>query len=347
MHKMSQSRLNSENESFTSLDSRSSTLPQHIHPAWIAGYASGVAGLLVGHPLDSIKVWIQTNSNPMRLSPSGVSFQNNGPKVACSSVHSNTLLHSPMNIIQRRYLFTADLAKSAKRQLARRAIAESSLSSTFKTTNIPQLVQTVYRGVSTPIITVGSIQAVNFALYEQFKCCTNNNITLSSFLSGAAVSTITAPLVAIKLKQQVLNISFREALYDFRKTGGLYKGFSVHFLCDSLGRSIFFTTYEYLKQRNTSSTDGNTFLSRVLNATTAGLLSSTILYPCDVVRSQIQTSSGRFNKVSETVNCLYKRNGLKAFTRGYGVMVLRSGPVAAVSMPVYDMTMDLLSGRNK
>lgn len=345
---MSQIEFNSDSNDFTSLFSDALTLPQHVHPAWIAGYASGVAGLIVGHPLDSIKVWMQTNSNLTRISPYDGSFLNNGPKVASSSLHSNTLLHSPINIVQKRYLFTVDLAKSARRQLAHRAVAESSLSSTFRATNIPKLIQTAYRGISTPIVTVGSIQAINFALYEQFKRSTNENIPLSSFLSGAAVSTITAPLVAIKLKQQVLNITFRDALSEFRKTGGLYKGFSVHFLCDSLGRSIFFTSYEYLKQRDLSRGNDNTFFSRVFNATTAGLLSSTILYPCDVVRSQMQASSGRFNQVYETVNHLYKRNGgLKAFTRGYGIMVLRSGPVAAVSMPIYDMTMELLSERRK
>ena len=82
-----------------------------------------------------------------------------------------------------------------------------------------------------------------------------------------------------------------------------------------------------------------TIYNRVSSAMIAGLISSTILYPCDVVRSKMQANS--YNHVMETITYLYKNNGgFKAFTRGYGVMVLRSGPVAAISMPVYDMTMD-------
>ncbi len=189
---------------------------QRVHPAWIAGYTSGIAGLVVGHPLDSLKVWLQTNKTVGSYDQGQImsSFRRNFQLPQQPSLHN---LQPTMNLIQKRHLFTSDFAQSAQRHFTRKAMALSSNTTPrMNHKNYSDLIRKMYRGMSTPMVTVGTIQAINFALYEEFKHLSNNNIPLSSFLSGAIVSTITAPLVAIKLKQQLLNVSWIDAVKDLR-----------------------------------------------------------------------------------------------------------------------------------
>ena len=200
---------------------------QRVHPAWIAGYTSGIAGLVVGHPLDSLKVWLQTNNKTVsmyddqgKIIISSFRKSNFQPMKPSSSSSLHNLQPTNINFIQKRHLFTSDFAKSAQRHFTHKAIALASNTNTKSSNtlmkNYSDLIRKMYRGMSTPMVTVGTIQAINFALYEKFKHLSNNNIALSSFLSGAIVSTITAPLVAIKLKQQLLNMSWTDAVKDLR-----------------------------------------------------------------------------------------------------------------------------------
>eukprot|EP00550_Attheya_septentrionalis_P001808 CAMPEP_0198283468 /NCGR_PEP_ID=MMETSP1449-20131203/3035_1 /TAXON_ID=420275 /ORGANISM="Attheya septentrionalis, Strain CCMP2084" /LENGTH=411 /DNA_ID=CAMNT_0043980057 /DNA_START=43 /DNA_END=1275 /DNA_ORIENTATION=+ len=397
------------------------------HRSLVAGHAAGTAALLVGHPLDSIKVLVQnssiltasTHSSSRSISSNATSTgtsttiqslsprrtkamkpllaRGGGPGMTAtstctSSSNTTSLLHlQNTSTIQKRYLLTADLAASAVRRSAYAAAASSSSPSTSSSSSTSigkSSLGKLYNGIGAPLITVGVVQGINFALFDMFRnarlvdpssssatsttgTCNDSltNVATASFAAGGLVSLITSPLLTLKVRQQIKGWSLREAARQtFSGAGGLrnfYTGYPIHFACDALGRCLFFTTYEALKRwrinsnkSSKSSSNQQESFSRtecVVISATAGMVSSSIVFPLDSIRSrmhghavrrrpfieQTRSSSNKYTMSGggawNTARTMWiQGGGVKAFFRGYGITVLRSGPVAAVAMPVYD-----------
>jgi hypothetical protein len=47
----------------------------------------------------------------------------------------------------------------------------------------------------------------------------------------------------------------------------------------------------------------------------------------------------------ELFRAIYTQQGIMPFYRGFGVTLLRAGPVSAAILPIYDMTLDWINGR--
>jgi len=214
------------------------------------------------------------------------------------------------------------------------------------------------------------------------------NVGISSFISGGIVSIITSPLAIIKTKQQIMSWNFKQAWKDTMKGmewkkqskttkryttiySSFFIGFTPHFICESIGRSIYLMTYESLKrlciswnhptgilqqeqQQDYSTT--TTYISltqRMICAALSGIASWSFIFPLDVLRSRIyyesisnSTSHSYHTKSTwKMIQQMYHDNGksISIFFRGYVVTILRAGPVAAVVLPVYDQTLDWLT----
>lgn len=102
-------------------------------------------------------------------------------------------------------------------------------------------IRTLYRGILPPLLTSGSIQSINFTLYEYFKSkivCLNYGSGVTMFIaassSGAMMSIITAPLGMIKIRQQTSRFSQRmpsipavvRTIYSTSGITGFYRGAS-------------------------------------------------------------------------------------------------------------------------
>lgn len=329
-----------------------------------AGYIAGSAGILVGHPLDSMKVLLQTSNSDANTI---VSPQTTGSVNASVSGARNlsSVAKVPLNVK------TTQLNPTPEHKRSLRAL---------------------YAGVSGPLLTIGMVASVNFALYDTFrrtlyrKQQSNDagpnrdylnkdslvDVAISSTAAGGIVSFATSPLMVVKTKQQVMLWSMRKAAKDtLVHQGGVrnfYSGFGAHFICDSVGRGVYFTSYEYLKRlivsRNRSSTDlslsgsisnngtDSAFLSlqeRMLCASVAGMLSWSVIFPFDVIRSRTYAQAAILpNKdacpsSSEVARDVWRKGGYRPFFKGFGITVARAGPVAATVLPIYDLTLDWLA----
>merc|ERR1719203_698342 len=143
----------------------------------------------------------------------------------------------------------------------------------------------LYAGVTGPLLTIGVIQSLNFAIYDSVRrvlykyqvqsenSCHDqpgdylhydnlSNVAMASLLSGASTSILTSPMLVVKTKQQIMVWGFRKAIRDtFHQCGmkerlhplnglrNFYTGFGVHFMCDAVGRSVYMFTYEFLKRK--------------------------------------------------------------------------------------------------
>lgn len=187
------------------------------------------------------------------------------------------------------------------------------------------------------------------------------NVVLSSAVTGSFLSIFTSPFQALKTQQQLnptwsLRHIIRQNWQKLSLMQILYVGYPAHFVCEVFGRATYLGSYEYIKRWFVACKENHTDLSlteRMICASSAGILSWSAVYPMDVVRTnmyalQARRISGSGSGTSEvqlpsstkhTINQMYKSGGIRAFFRGYSLTIIRAGPVAAVVLPVYDVSL--------
>jgi hypothetical protein len=225
------------------------------------------------------------------------------------------------------------------------------------------------------------------------------NVCTASFVAGSFVCVLTSPLVITKVKQQTSpHLPFRQALREtLTSPRTMFVGFPLHATSETLGRVVYYATYESLKRwlvqrkldrhpdhdfehprpvhplhptrmandplQSTSRGDSSssrsaigvgkqpiTLVERMGCAAASGTLCWSVIFPIDAVRSRLfaQSSEALLSGQSATVRgmarSIYEQGGYLAFFRGFSVTVLRAGPVAATVLPIYDMTLEYLSG---
>eukprot|EP00562_Extubocellulus_spinifer_P009863 CAMPEP_0178507940 /NCGR_PEP_ID=MMETSP0696-20121128/20486_1 /TAXON_ID=265572 /ORGANISM="Extubocellulus spinifer, Strain CCMP396" /LENGTH=354 /DNA_ID=CAMNT_0020137459 /DNA_START=125 /DNA_END=1186 /DNA_ORIENTATION=+ len=347
---------------------RSLQVPRSIMPAssadyapLLAGYFSGTLGLIVGHPLDSARIWIQSQST--------CSAPIASTRAACSA-SSSTPTAIRATTLPRAHLVRPDMARSAARLSVSRAI--SSVASSPSSSQAPTLsIRSLYRGIACPMVTVGCIQALGFATYDSsrktLKRCRGadsdgafidneegrlEDVALAAFASGALVSVVTAPLITIKIRQQLSGNGFWDVVRDtMNKPKGLrniYAGYSAHLGLEALGRATFFACYEGLKQEMLYyQSDDSTTLAlsqRMAAAAISGTISTSVLLPLDAIRTRINSCQVSpvhgVPTVRQATNELWQSGGARSFFRGYGAALVRAGPVASLSMPAYDLALE-------
>ena len=358
-----------------------------------AGYISGSLSLIAGYPLDSLRVWSQSgrllNQQQARMASTSTSLN-----IQCATARQG--ISCPLN---RAHLVRPDMAQSAARRIALRAASSSTTCAIpsrtlatrpiFVSASFPS-VKSLYRGIAGPLVSVGCVQAIGFATYDQTRrkirtAATSDNsssaadhhedslhdVAIAAFASGSVVSVITAPLIAIKIRQQLSGGGFwhivRDSYRQGRNGGGIrsfYTGFSAHFALESLGRAIFFTCYEGIKREmqyfdadgvdhstsgGSASTNANLSLGqRMVAAGASGIMSTSLLLPVDAIRTRVNSSQASpvgttGTTVSRAAYELWQMGGARAFFRGYWASLIRAGPVSALSLPAYDLALEWFS----
>ena len=251
----------------------------------IAGYAAGTAGIIVGHPLDSIKVLLQTNGG------GGLYSSSSRP-----SSRSATSAHPTAATTT-----TATTAVAQGKSVITRASSSTASSATVVETSAllgKRSIRALYAGITGPLLTSGLVQSCNFAMYDTVRrvlydyqlqseqhnhhhhhhlpsASGNNisrhnsdkdylyhdnliNVATASFLSGSILSIFTSPMSIVKTKQQLAVWGFKKAIIETYYTnggglGGSMRGFYIaygpHFICESVGRSFYMFVYEYTKRQ--------------------------------------------------------------------------------------------------
>jgi solute carrier family 25 carnitine/acylcarnitine transporter 20/29 len=345
-----------------------------IRNGLISGYTAGICGIVIGHPLDSLKVLLQTRAD----NPASGSGGRSGVKVNSS------------NFVISRASSTAAAA------------AVSSQPSRLPTSKLvipagKRSFTSLYAGVTGPLLTVGLIQSINFALYDSVRrvlyqrqllkelerdnhVIVGNglpddylhydnlqNVAISSFISGGATSFLTSPVTMVKTKQQIMQWSFRRAIEDTWSRGNsrlkihnFYTGFGIHFCCDAFGRSVYMFTYEFLKRslsEHQNADNDSTWASpanlsipqRMICAASAGMICWTFIYPADVIRSKLYSQSLHSQSLPTTMDGIrlahqmLREAGFRSLYHGMPISVARAGPVAAAILPVYDYMLEMIS----
>ncbi|OZJ02992.1 hypothetical protein BZG36_03134 [Bifiguratus adelaidae] len=342
-------------------------MAENVIADFAAGYVSGVAGLLVGSPLDVLKLRLQTEASERRISVTRglVDLLHEGglpalfrgvgsPIVGLAGL--NAILFASYGGIMR---YFEDQHRENNLTLAAKA-RDAGLQ---------------HHETHTPALMMPA--EVPFrATYAQYYA--------AGFGAGLASFLITTPSDLVKLRAQGFHgptqagRSLKVARHVLRTEGlrGFYRGSWVTLLRDAPSYGIYFMVYEafkdFLKADGTSS-----YLIDSAKLLTAGGMAGVIgwvsIYPLDVIKSRLQVQSVSNNAQQEKqmrhphlakapctpitpkpitngqvykgiIDCAiksYRQEGLQVFGRGLGATIIRAFPVNAVTFFVYEVMMEL------
>ncbi|KAI0647298.1 mitochondrial carrier [Trametes meyenii] len=278
---------------------------------------------------------------------------------------------------------------------------KSRLQTTRQRVSIPRLALTVYqeegivgfyRGLWIPLMTISFVRAASFTIYTSTKeyfrerhWLSRNRVFdasavggISGALSGSLISFASAPFELVKVRRQLeysiaaskglrLNKapSTMEAVRDIIRTNGtlgLYTGFRLHFVRDTMGTALYFFEYDgfrYIMGRDASGEQGSTppwlpipvSVVPFVCGSLAGVTSWALIYPLDVVKTKVQQralAGERRRGVFETFYRLIRGPdpsapkpilaGLARLYQGLGVSALRSVTTHGLLWTFFDLT---------
>ncbi|XP_014678232.1 PREDICTED: mitochondrial basic amino acids transporter-like [Priapulus caudatus] len=281
-------------------------------PVWdfAAGCFGGSAGVLVGHPFDTVKIRLQTQH-------------------ALHPVYSGTW-------------------------------------DCFKQIIQKESIMGLYKGMSSPLASVAFINAIGFGIYgNMIRCFDDPDSLRSHFLAGMAAgavqSAILSPMELTKTRMQIQGQGKpawfyyryawkRQAVYRnpvdcaiklTRADGlrrGFFKGFWPTLLRETPGCGVYFTAYEVMcRALGGGNSDKVGPLGVLLAGGLSGMVSWTVTYPIDVVKSRYQADGVTARTYTGVMHCIfysYRTEGARMFWRGYVATMIRAFPVNAATLAV-------------
>jgi len=277
---------------------------------FIAGCIGGMAGVVVGHPLDTVKVRIQTQCarNPV--------YRGTFDCLRSIMVKEGTRglyrgLSSPMVGVAAVNALTFGIHGNVRRLMAN----PDSLSAQFRAGMI-----------------AGGCQAVVVSPMELVK----SQLQVQGATSGMGARYFTSPLDCCR---QLL-----------RRQGprGLMRGYWITVVREVPAFGIYFSTYEILTTAMAG--DGRKTLPQMLLAGgLAGVASWVFTYPIDVVKTRIQTDGmSGIQQYEGYVSCVrqtVQREGWQALMRGVNSASIRAFPTNAVTLALVSVIMEMCHER--
>lgn len=265
---------------------------------FVAGGVGGACLLLAGHPLDTIKVRLQTQ-----------------PKAAQYVLYTGTYDCLRKTVSKEGIL---GLYKGMGAPLA--GVAPMMAISFFGFGLGKQLQQTasgkplMYHQIFLSGCLAGVFTTVIVAPGERIKC-------LLQVQSSGGRSKYAGPLdCAVRL-------------YKEQGIRSVYKGTVLTLIRDVPSNGLYFLTYEYLKDVLTPEGQSVSQLStpRILLAGgVAGILNWVIALPPDVLKSNFQTAAdGKYRGLADVLRALLREEGPKALYKGFNAVFLRAFPANA------------------
>lgn len=317
---------------------------------FLAGYLSGAIGIIIGNPLDLIKVRLQATpspNSPIPTTSTAISPTTQIPTTATNLATASHLIRGVSAPILGYGALNALLFVTYNR------------TSSLLTSAFPPLVAIDGRGG-------GGIQ-VQASLWTTF---------IAGAVGGLATWVISTPTELVKVRAQTSpSTSWAITKEVLRREGvrGLYLGGVVTALRDSVGYGFYFWSYEistrFLANRKGREGEADAVgeaAKVLLCGGIAGVVTWASIFPLDVVKTRVQTQvalprvltlptageaapllsegatanggegRGRRLGTMEIARNAYRTEGASVFWRGLGVCCARAFVVNAVQWAVYE-----------
>ncbi|KAI5615297.1 calcium-binding mitochondrial carrier protein SCaMC-1, partial [Silurus asotus] len=163
--------------------------------------------------------------------------------------------------------------------------------------------------------------------------------------AGAVSRTGTAPLDRVKVFMQVhasrsnqinLVAGFKRMLNEGGVTS-LWRGNGLNVLKIAPETAIKFMAYEQYKKYLSSEGDKIETAQRFMAGSLAGATAQTSIYPMEVVKTRLTLrSTGQYSGMVDCAKSILKREGIKAFYKGYVPNMLGIIPYAGIDLAIYE-----------
>ncbi|ORX99643.1 mitochondrial carrier [Basidiobolus meristosporus CBS 931.73] len=289
---------------------------------FVAGYVSGVAGIVVGSPLDVLKVRLQT---------------------------ATTVGPAPGIYGQLQDMVKAEGLGAWFKGIASPIVGLAGLNSVL------------FVSYGATLRVLERFRAED-PTQNPTALAPLSHVYAAGFAAGTACFIVSCPTELVKCRAQVITgqrgieapgkspagklpNSWNIAGAIIRGSGlqGLYRGGVVTAIRDAPGYGVYFWVYEVLKRKLEASSGDATgwnAVKLILAGGFAGTCSWVSIYPLDVIKSRIQTS-GQIGALA-CAKLMYQKEGLASFTKGLWPTVVRAFPVNAVTFLTYEAVMGWL-----
>jgi len=222
----------------------------------------------------------------------------------------------------------------------------------------------VYKGVTAPLVGVGTVFAVYFVSYDLMALALramankkpSDNLSLGEVMvcggfTGLVGTCILAPSELLKVQQQTAALKGLDGsmgaicrqIYAEQGARGFLKGFGATLARDCPGSMAWFGAYEMTKQSICEDPSKPT----VSQALTAGGMGGMGMWlsalPMDTIKTRIQsTRGGKPIGFIEAYTQIMKEGGIKAFYKGFAPIMMRAFPANAACFACKEFTKDKL-----
>ncbi|KAJ1281922.1 hypothetical protein BS78_03G010400 [Paspalum vaginatum] len=306
---------------------------------FVAGGVGGMAGVLAGHPLDTLRIRLQQPPAP-------------APALGPRGILDATRRAAP-----------SPPPPSAARLLRGILSAEGPAA--------------LYRGMAAPLASVAFQNAMVFQVYailsrslDADRSATASappsytSVALAGVGTGALQTLILSPVELVKIRLQLEAAGHKRrrpgdhrgpvdmARDILRKEGprGLYRGLAVTALRDAPAFGVYFWAYERARERlhpgcRGGGGGGESLGTMLVAGGLAGVASWVCCYPLDVVKSRLQAQGSgtpRYRGVVDCVRRSVREEGLPVLWRGLGTAVARAFVVNGAIFSSYELALRFL-----
>jgi solute carrier family 25 carnitine/acylcarnitine transporter 20/29 len=193
--------------------------------------------------------------------------------------------------------------------------------------------KSLYRGISAPLLGVGLEKAIVFGTFENTKFYTNSDF-ISGAISGLTASLVVTPFERIKIRLQTDGkINFNNFNRNQINIRYLYQGFSATLTRETPGFAIYFSVYNFFKNRTNEITAFKSFIY----GSFAGSFSWVFIYPQDRIKTHLQALAEKKMGFFEGFREIHKSGGFLGFYRGFSFALIRAIPLHATAFMVMEL----------
>ncbi|KAI4331448.1 hypothetical protein MLD38_029635 [Melastoma candidum] len=234
----------------------------------------------------------------------------------------------------------------------------------------------LYRGMGAPLASVTFQNAMVFQIYAVLSRAFDKpasphdppsykGVALGGFFTGALQSLMLTPVELVKIRLQLQDTSapaynrpsrrpssqpgpVMVARTILRTEGmmGLYRGLTITMLRDAPAHSLYFWTYEYVREKLHPGCRKNgqeTMRTMLVAGGLAGVVSWAGSYPLDVVKTRLQSQSGsspkRYMGITDCFRRSIQEEGYRVLWRGLGTAVARAFVVNGAIFVAYELAL--------
>ncbi|KAF0696803.1 Aste57867_12465 [Aphanomyces stellatus] len=265
-----------------------------------AGTIGGVSGIVAGHPLDTIKVRLQTQAQTSSIFRT---FQ--------SIVHTEGAL----------------------------GLYKGILSPIVSNAPINAVVFAVYGQASRFLSSSSAVDGNSLTPLQQCCAGSMAGFFQVAFSSPAELVKITMQVNTTASKDSAFACA-RDLVRRYGVYRGLYRGWQLTMMRDVPAFGSYFFAYDVMKGALTNGDpDQETTLSLLLAGGIAGSVSWMLTHPIDVIKTLVQSQPEPAKSIRDVIHANLKSQGPRFLLKGFGATTARAFPVSAVTFLVYERVM--------